>query len=128
VSPRLAPLALPALLALAACGSTEPARTFTLADGGHVVTLKRGQQAVVKLETLEWTFHPPLGGAVRELGPERLVFLKSCSYLAGCGSVALTIGAVERGRSTIIATRRSCGEDARCLPDQMVYTLGIVVR
>lgn len=118
------------MVAVAGCGSSaKPPSMFTLADNGRVVNLALGKRAVIKLETLDWGFHPIAGQAVRAEGPQQLVRVKSgCTAPQGCGSVVLTVKAVARGRSTISASRGLCGEDFRCPPDQRNYTIGVVVR
>ena len=118
------------MLALAGCGSSaKPPSTFTLADNGRVVTLATGDQAVIKLQTLNWGFQPIVGTAVKAVGNQQLVRVKKgCTAPEGCGYVALTVKAVAHGRSTITASRGLCGEDFRCPPDQRNYTIGVVVR
>lgn len=101
---------------------------FTYADNGRHVTLALGRRAVVTLQTLNWTFQPITGSAVRATGPQRLVYVtKGCNAPNGCGSVQLTVEAVARGRSVVAAERRSCGEAARCPPDLRKFAVTVIV-
>jgi hypothetical protein len=102
---------------------------LTQADQGRVVELALGARAVVRLDQPEWAFQPVSGGAVRAVAPPELVFVhKGCKRLPGCGYVTLTVKAVARGRSTIVALRGSCGEDVRCPPGKRKFSLTVVVR
>jgi hypothetical protein len=66
---------------------------------------------------------------VRALAAPKLVFVhKGCQRLPACGYVTLTVKAVARGRSGIVAVRGSCGEDVRCPPAKRKFSLTIVVR
>jgi hypothetical protein len=124
------PLALAGLASCGGHGKTPAApKKLTLADNGRVVNLALGQQAVVSLDTLAWTFHVVVGSAVRAAGPqERVRQTRGCTAPNGCGTVMLTVKAVARGRSEVIATRGTCGEAARCPPAERTYTLALVVR
>ncbi len=133
--PPSSPNAVPALLGLlsalllAGCGGTaaRPPQTFTYADNGRTVTLAVGDRALVKLDTLNWTFAPASGSAVRATGPQRLEYVtKGCNAPDGCGDTELTVRAVARGRSIIVAQRLSCGEAARCPPNQRKFSLVVV--
>jgi hypothetical protein len=117
---------------LAGCGGTAAKpprpRTFTYADNGHTVTLATGRRAVIKLDTLNWTFQPIAGAAVRAVGPQRLTYgTKGCNAPNGCGYVQLTVDAVARGQSVVSAERGSCGEAARCPPDRRKFAATVVV-
>jgi hypothetical protein len=119
-----------ALFALAGCGgsATPMTQTFTYADRGRVVTLAMGRRATVRLDTPNWTFDPISGGAVRAVGPQRLVYVtKRCGAVNGCGYVELTIETVARGRSVVGAHRMTCGEAFRCPPDLRKFAVSVIV-
>jgi hypothetical protein len=124
-------VALTAALVPTACGSSKGDRTvkLTQADQGRVVKLELGRRAEVRLDKPEWAFGPVSGGAVRAVAPAKLVFVhKGCKTLPACGYVTLTVKAVARGRSAIVAMRGICGEDIRCPPSERKYSLTIVVQ
>jgi hypothetical protein len=127
-------LAVLAVVVPAACGSGDkpagqPPVRLGQADQGRVVTLARGRRAVVRVDDPQWAFQPVAGGAVRTVAPPQLVFVhKGCNKLPACGYVALTVQAVARGRSVIVALRGSCGELFRCPPAKRKFSLTIVVR
>ena len=123
--------ALTAVMVLTACGSegSRPPLKLSQADQGRVVKLAPGQRAVVRLNQPEWAFAPVSGRAVRAVQPARLVFVhKGCKALPACGYVTLTVKALARGRSAIVATRGICGEDFRCPPSQRKFALTVVVQ
>jgi hypothetical protein len=127
-------LAVLGVVAPAACGSgdkpaSQPPVRLGQADQGRSVTLRLGRRAVVRLDQPQWAFQPVSGGAVRAVGPPQLVFVhKGCRTLPGCGYVTLTVKAVARGRSAIVALRGSCGELFRCPPSKRKFSLTIVVQ
>lgn len=119
-----------AVVILTACGSggSRPPVKLTQADQGRVVKLALGRRAEVRLDQPEWAFGPVTGGAVRAVAAPKLVFVhKGCKTLPACGYVTLTVKAVARGRSAIVAARGICGEDVRCPPSKRKFSLTIVV-
>jgi hypothetical protein len=127
-------LAVLALASASACGgggdsaARSPVR-LGQADQGRAVKLSLGRRAVVRLDQPQWAFQPVSGGAVRTLAAPTLVFVhKGCKTLPGCGYVTLTVKAVARGRSTIVALRGSCGELFRCPESKRKFSLTIVVQ
>jgi hypothetical protein len=127
-------LAFLTVVSTTACGSggnsagKQPVR-LGQADQGRTVTLGLGRRAVVRLDQPQWAFQPVSGGAVRALGAGQLVFVhKGCKMFPACGYVTLTVKAVARGRSTIVALRGICGELFRCPPSKRKFSLKIVVQ
>jgi hypothetical protein len=121
-------LAVVGLVVPAACGSgSKPTVRLGQADQGRTITLGLGRQAVVRLDQPQWAFQPVAGGAVRALGAPKLVFVNTgCKRVSGCGYVTLTVKAVARGRSTIVALRGLCGELFRCPPSKREFSLTIL--
>ena len=116
------------LLVVGGCGSGPAPVRLTVADQGRVVALAMGRRAVVKLNSL-WASQPISGRAVRAVALPQLTFAKKgCPSLVGCGTVALTVEAVARGRSVIVARRGICGELFRCPPSERLFALTVVVR
>jgi hypothetical protein len=92
------------------------------------VSLPLGRRALVKLATLNWTFQPVGGSALRATGPQRLAYVtKGCTAPNGCGYVELTVEAVARGRGVVSAQRLSCGEAERCPPNRRKFTVTVTV-
>ncbi len=125
--------AMTAVVGLTGCGGSgtksRPPVTLTQADQGRVVTLGLGRQAVVRLDQPEWAFQPLVGRAVRAVARPQLVFVhKGCKTLPACGYVTLTVKAVARGRSAVVALRGICGEDVRCPPSKRKFSLTVVVQ
>jgi hypothetical protein len=101
---------------------------LTQADQGRTVALALGRRAVVRIDDPQWAFGSVTGVAVRALAPPKLVFVhKGCKKLPGCGYVTLTVRAVARGRSVIVARRGSCGELFRCPPSKRKFSVTVVV-
>lgn len=102
------------------------------ADNGRTLTVGRGTELVVILDSTSWTFaaaKPPVAMRtvrlnIRTTGPSRG---RSCPPGQGCGTVTGIYRAESSGRAQITAARSSCGEARACLPREATYQLTVVV-
>ena len=84
----------------------------------------------VTLDTTDWTFQSvsdssiliPQGGQTVSPAPRG-----TCLPGMGCGSTTARFKAVAGGRSTITATRMSCGEARRCVGAEGLFQADIIV-
>jgi hypothetical protein len=96
-------------------------------DNGRTVTVARGQQLTVALNSTYWTFAGPSNPAVlREVG-QPVAVPGSCPPGVGCGDVIAKFTAVGPGRADITATRTSCGEALSCPAGSGSYRVSVVV-
>lgn len=101
-------------------------------DNGRTLTIGRGTELVVILDSTSWTFtaaKPPVALHtdrlnIRTTGPSRG---RSCPPGQGCGTVTGIYRAQSPGRAQITASRSSCGEARACLPREATYQLTVVV-
>lgn len=123
------------LLLVAGCSATGPADpSLVVRDGanGHTVSLTVGMRLEVILASNYWTVQGSSSPHVlRQDGPSsQLPKPPSCGAIPGMGCVPIRtdFSAVAPGTVVVTASRESCGEAMRCLPDQQHFTLTVVVR
>lgn len=104
------------------------ARTLTFADSGHSLTLAAGELLRVELDTTFWSFPPPADPNVLTTAVAPAASpAPSCIPGGGCGTTTVTYRAMRAGRTTITATRTSCGEAEGCTASSGVFAVTIVV-
>ncbi len=102
-------------------------------SNGHTVTVTVGEHLEVILGSTYWTVRgSSKPGVLRQDGPSSLMPRPaSCSASIpglGCVPVRTDFSALAPGTTVITASRVSCGEAMRCMPNQEHYSLTVVVR
>ena len=98
------------------------------ADNGRTVRLHPGDVVVVRLHSTYWGFRPVPGTTLLAETPVVRVSPGVRKVPgSGAGTVTVAFHARHRGRATIGALRRSCGEAMRCVGRQGHFTLHVVV-
>lgn len=116
-----------------AASSTAPdpaSRTVRVgfADSGRTVRVQRGDVVEVRLHSTYWSFGPVAGGALHRGKPiVRAAPVGKTVAGSGAGTVTDVFQARHRGRATITASRRSCGEALRCVGSQGSFRMYVVV-
>jgi hypothetical protein len=89
-----------------------------------------GQRLRVVLSSTYWEFRGSSHPAVlRPVGsPQVNPQPSGCVAGAGCGTATAIFVARSAGRSTVTATRNSCGEAMGCTAESGRYSLAVVVR
>jgi hypothetical protein len=134
----LAMAAAVAALAAAGCGVTAsaaggPAVIVIHGDAnGSTVQAGAGDRVELILSSSYWDVAGSSSPTVlRQDGPAVLMSRpSSCPDIPGlgCTPVRANFTALADGRAVITASRSSCGEALRCRPDQMRFTVTVVVR
>ncbi len=102
-------------------------KTVTDRDKGKTVTLHVGDRLKVVLASTYWTI---LGGSPTVLLAGKQVTTPSrnvCVPGGGCGTASETFTAHGKGRSTVNASRTSCGEALRCTGGKGEFSVTVVV-
>jgi len=127
--------ALALLFVVLGCGTSSaatkplPALRATLKQDGGKLTLHRGQELRVVLQSTYWEFKAVSAPSVLHLVGKPVVRPKSgCVPGAGCGTVTVTYVAKALGSAVVSASRTSCGEAMGCTGDAGSYTLTVSVR
>src|SRR5665213_1223622 len=99
--------------------STQPGSAkdviLTDKDKGTTASVHVGDRVTVVLGSTYWTFGTGTGSVLRSDGPTDVAPQTSgCVPGQGCGTATASFTAVAAGTTTIVATRTSCGEAARC--------------
>jgi len=123
------------LLVVAGCSATGSADSSLVvrdSANGHTVSLTVGMRLEVILASDYWTVQGSSRPHVlRQDGPtSQLPKPPSCGAIPGMGCVPIRtdFSAVAPGTVVITASRASCGEAMRCMPDQQHFILTVVVR
>jgi hypothetical protein len=103
--------------------------TVTDRDDGHTVTLRLGQRLRVVLASTYWEFRGSSHPAVLRLAvkPQITPQPAGCVTGGGCGTAIAIFVAAAPGRSTVTATRNSCGEAMGCTAAGGKFALAVVV-
>jgi hypothetical protein len=105
---------------------------LTVSDNrnGQTVVLRTGEQLRVDLASTYWSIQPPTNMTV--LSPQGdarvLPQLDHCVPGGGCGHVIQVYVATTIGRSSVTATRSSCGEAMGCTPAASRFQVLVTVR
>jgi hypothetical protein len=121
-------------------GSTAPSASSPVTSAPGVITvtdkpslrttaaLHVGQTLRVELGSTYWRFTAlPANGVVRTAGAVAIAAGPSCIPGGGCGTVAQQYAAIGAGRTTITATRTTCGEALACRPELRTFTVTVSV-
>jgi hypothetical protein len=103
--------------------------TATGRDDGRTLHLQRGQRLRVVLSSTYWQFDSDAAPRIlRRLSAPRVRPQPAhCIPGGGCGTVTATYLAVAAGRSTVAASRSSCGEAVGCTGRNGQFRLTVVV-
>jgi hypothetical protein len=129
------------ILAAAGCGTARSTANGLVAGprvivlhnpaSGKVVSARPGDRIELILSSSYWHVTGSSKTSVlRQDGRSVLLSKpKSCPDIPGLGCVPVRADftAVSKGKATIAATRSVCGEALRCKPDQMRFTVTVVV-
>ena len=125
---------LTALVAAGCAGSaTTPgsaARTVHVgfADDGRTVHVHPGDLVEVRLHSTYWTFASPRGDTLHPRKPiVHAAPIRKTVPGSGAGTVTAGFDARRRGRATIVAVRRLCGEVLRCVGGRGRFRIFVVV-
>lgn len=103
-------------------------QTVTFADSGHTVTLAPGDLLRVELDTTFWSLRAPTDPTVLITAVAAATSpAPSCIPGGGCGTTSVTYRAVRAGRTTVSATRTSCGEAEGCTASSGLFAVTVVV-
>ena len=112
----------------AASGHTSRTVRVGFADSGRTVRVHPGDVVEVRLHSTYWSFQPVAASALHAGKPVvHAVPIGTGVAGSGAGTVTVDFRAADRGRATITAARRSCGEALRCTGSQGRFTLDVVV-
>lgn len=114
-------------------GSTASAVQLSFADNGKTVTLHVGGRLHVALDSAFWTYQP--------VDASRILKLDATTYASpspgtckgpqavgsGCGSQLADYSALATGRTSVVATRASCGEAMRCSPSNGRFEVQVII-
>lgn len=99
------------------------------ADSGRTVHVRPGDVVVVRLHSTYWSFGTVAGDTLHQ--QKAVVHAVPIGRtVPGSGEGTVTVGyqAMHRGRQTITATRRVCGEAMSCVGKQGSFWMFVVVR
>ncbi|MFE4957447.1 hypothetical protein ACFRCW_26020 [Streptomyces sp. NPDC056653] len=105
--------------------------SLSFSDNGKPVHLTVGERLHIALDSPYWTFHQ--SDAPRVLRQDATGVARptaSCSgptRTAGCGTSTADFTAVGAGRTSVVATRRVCGEAMRCTGSRGRFVVYAVV-
>lgn len=110
--------------------ATSSARVVNVdqSRNGQSVTLTRGDELHVVLNSTLWTFSEDVKPEVlgRIAGPQADT-AGDCPPGVGCGTVTVTYRALEVGQAEVDATRTLCGEAFQCSPDETSFRILVTV-
>jgi hypothetical protein len=122
------------LLALSACGSTTApvAQVVALDDSqnGTTIQVHAGDVVSVSLNSTNWTFGAVSDSTVLQPQGDQAVTpapMGTCLPGMGCGTTTARFTALKSGTAVVSATRVSCGEAMRCVGQQGLYQVTVVV-
>lgn len=134
--------ALLAVAAAAGCGGESPggaalgtggghATVHRLDDSsdGHTVHVRVGDTVAVALRSTYWQLPVPTGGElVATASPAASPGGNGCPTIpgTGCGTASARYRVATTGRTTLIATRQSCGEAMRCTGSQGRWSVTVI--
>jgi hypothetical protein len=99
-------------------------------------TVKRGSKLTLSLNSTYWTIAPKAAGSVvTSVGNETVKAIlpgpnapAGCKIAGmGCGTVTMHFKAMKIGKTSITASRVSCGEALLCSPAQKTFSIKVVV-
>jgi len=121
----------PVLIALlGACGQTFSEVRVDDSKNGQSVQVHSGDVMKVTLSSTYWAFEqssdPPV---LKEVGDQAVTPdpIGSCLPGMGCGVTTAWYKALSAGSAAVAASRVSCGEAMRCVGDQGVFRVTVVV-
>lgn len=99
------------------------------------VKVTLGSTFTVQLHSTYWNFDSLKGKSIKAIGTTKVAPIMpgpnapaGCQVAGmGCGTVSLKFKAINKGISTVNASRTSCGEALRCTPAQSNYYVTIKV-
>jgi hypothetical protein len=101
---------------------------LTFTDSGKTLTLHIATRLHVALDSSYWTFQPV--GAPRLLKTDATGFVPpthTCMAGFGCGTQTADYTAIAAGRTSVVATRTSCGEAMRCVVNNGHFEVHIII-
>lgn len=101
--------------------------SVTYGANGQTVTVAKGREVTITLDSTYWTFQGSSNTAVLQQSGSAVVSPASCVPGGGCGTVTAHFRAMGPGRAVVTASRTSCGEALACGPDQSTYQITVVV-
>ena len=115
---------------LGACGQNLSEVKVDDSKNGQSVQVHVGDAVKFTLNSTYWTFDQSSDSLVlKELGNQVVTPdpIGSCLPGMGCGVTTAWYKAVSAGTATVSASRVSCGEALRCVGNEGVYRVTIVV-
>ena len=128
--PALVFMAVTVAAVLVACGSSFVEVAIDDSKNGQSVQVHVGDVVKVTLHSTEWTFDPSSDpSALVRLGNQVVAPdpVGTCFPGMGCGVTTAWYKALSAGSAAVSATRVSCGEARRCVGDEGVYRVTVVV-
>jgi hypothetical protein len=136
-SHRAAALTFAAVLLGASVPSSAASNLVVNQNSNHrTYTIKRGSTLTLSLNSTYWTIAPKAAGsALTSVGKERVKAIfpgpnapAGCKIAGmGCGTVTMHFKAIKIGKTSITASRVSCGEALLCSPAQRAFAIKVVV-
>lgn len=106
--------------------------TLTDASNGTSITVARGSQVSVVLNSTYWSIAEPSNASVlvAQGSQQAAPGGPGCPKIpgSGCGTVSRSFLAQSAGTATLSASRSSCGEAMACSPAQSTWRATVVVR
>jgi hypothetical protein len=128
--PLIALLAGGVLTVLGACGQSISEVKVDDSKNGQSVQVHVGDTVKFTLGSTYWTFDASSDPLVlKELGDQVVTPdpMGSCLPGMGCGITTAWYKALSEGSATVSASRVSCGEALRCVGNQGVYRVTVLV-
>jgi len=104
-------------------------KKVTERDKGTTVTLHAGDRLEVVLASTYWAIHAASKPAVLRADGEQVTTpqLNACVPGGGCGTASRRFTAIAKGKTTVSASRTSCGEALRCTDGNGRFAVTVVV-
>lgn len=134
---KITALAFVAALLGASTPSSAATNLVVTEKANHkIIKMKRGSELTISLNSTYWSLNPVPSTAAIVQNKKPGVFPifpgpnapAGCQHPGGgCGTLTWHFKAVKIGRTTITASRNSCGEAMQCAPNQKWFTIKVVV-
>ena len=116
-------------------GNANANQILTESNKNRLVKVRIGESFSIQLHSTYWNFDSIKGKSIKAIGTTNVEPIMpgpnaptGCQVAGmGCGTVSLKFKAINKGISTVNASRTSCGEALRCTPAQSSYVVTIKV-
>ena len=123
------------VFSISVMGNANANQILTESNKNRLVKVRIGESFSVQLHSTYWSFDSIKGKSIKAIGTTKVAPIMpgpnapaGCQVAGmGCGTVSLKFKAINKGISTVNASRTSCGEALRCTPAQSNYHVTIKV-